>query len=211
MASRLPASYRYQPSPVFCPKRPSSQTRSAMRILRCFGFLRVVPLADVPADVVAREIRHAERAHREAELLDGLVDLLRRGALFQQQQCLLRILVDHAIADEAIADAGHHRGLADASRERHAPWPARRDCVFFARTTSSSFMMFAGLKKCMPSTSPGRFVNAAMRSTSSVEVLVARIAPRFSDLVELAEHRLLDGEIFEHRLDHADRRPAAAA
>ena len=40
-------------------------------------------------------------------------------------------------------------------------------------------MTLAGLKKCMPSTSPGRFVNAAIRSTSSVEVLVARIAPRF--------------------------------
>ena len=54
--------------------------------------------------------------------------------------------------------------------------------VFFARTTSSSFMTLAGLKKCMPSTSPGRFVNAAIRSTSSVEVLVARIAPRFITL-----------------------------
>ena len=33
--------------------------------------LGVVTLADVPADVVAREIRHAERAHREAEGFDG--------------------------------------------------------------------------------------------------------------------------------------------
>ena len=29
MASRLPASYRYQPDPVFWPNRPSSQMRSA--------------------------------------------------------------------------------------------------------------------------------------------------------------------------------------
>ena len=31
----------------------------------------------------------------------------------------------------------------------------------------------------MPITSPGRFVNDAIRSTSSVEVLLARIAPGF--------------------------------
>ena len=73
--------------------------------------------------------------------------------------------------------------------------------VFFARTTSSSFMMLAGLKKCMPSTSPGRFVNAAIRSTSSVEVLVARIAPRFITLSSALEDRLLDGEVLEHGLD----------
>ena len=45
------------------------------------------------------------------------------------------------------------------------------------RTTSSSFMTWAGLKKCAPTTSCGREVTAAMASTSSPEVLVARIAP----------------------------------
>ncbi|MNH26697.1 hypothetical protein D3C79_867620 [compost metagenome] len=45
------------------------------------------------------------------------------------------------------------------------------------RTTSSRRMTFAGLKKCRPTTSCGRRVQAAMRSTSRVEVLLARIAP----------------------------------
>ena len=39
-----------------------------LSLLRMF---RVVTLADVPADVVAGQVRHAERAHRETELLDG--------------------------------------------------------------------------------------------------------------------------------------------
>jgi hypothetical protein len=52
--------------------------------------------------------------------------------------------------------------------------------VALPRTTSSSFITLAGLKKCMPRTSCGRFVACAMRSTSSVEVLVARIAPGFA-------------------------------
>ena len=51
--------------------------------------------------------------------------------------------------------------------------------VALPRTTSSNFMMFAGLKKCVPITSAGRFVTAAIASTSRVEVLVARIAPGF--------------------------------
>ena len=38
-------------------------------------------------------------------------------------------------------------------------------------------MTFAGLKKCVPSTSPGRPVEAAMALTSSVDVLVARMVP----------------------------------
>ncbi len=47
------------------------------------------------------------------------------------------------------------------------------------RTTSSSFITLAGLKKCMPITSCGRLVKAAIWLTSSVEVLVARMAPGF--------------------------------
>ncbi|MNT73286.1 hypothetical protein D3C72_2119740 [compost metagenome] len=49
--------------------------------------------------------------------------------------------------------------------------------VSLPRTTSSSFITLAGLKKCMPTTSCGRLVNAAILSTSSVEVLEARMAP----------------------------------
>ena len=51
--------------------------------------------------------------------------------------------------------------------------------VFAPRTTSSSFITLAGLKKCMPITSCGRLVNAAILLTSSVEVFDARIAPGF--------------------------------
>ena len=51
--------------------------------------------------------------------------------------------------------------------------------VFAPRTTSSSFITLAGLKKCVPTTSCGRFVNAAIWLTSSVLVLVARMAPGF--------------------------------
>ena len=50
--------------------------------------------------------------------------------------------------------------------------------LFFPRTSSSSRITFAGLKKCVPITASGRDVDAAISSISSVEVLLARIAPR---------------------------------
>ena len=51
--------------------------------------------------------------------------------------------------------------------------------VCLLRTTSSRRMTLAGLKKCRPTTSAGRLVTSAILSTSSVEVLDARMAPGF--------------------------------
>jgi hypothetical protein len=78
-----------------------------------FGALGGAALADRPADVVAGQVAHAERAHGEAELLDRAVHLLRRGAFVQQEAGLAAVLLDHAVADEAVGDAGHHGRLLD--------------------------------------------------------------------------------------------------
>ena len=72
------------------------------------------------------------------------------------------------------------------------------------RTTSSSGITFAGEKKCRPMTSSGRFTEAAISSMSSVEVLVASIAPGFATRVELGEDLLLQLHALEHGFD--DRR-----
>ncbi len=83
------------------------------------GPLGGAALADRPADVVAGQVAHAERAHGEAEPLDRLVHLLRRAALVQQEAGLAAVLLDHAVADEAVADAGDHRRLLDLLGDRH--------------------------------------------------------------------------------------------
>ena len=44
-------------------------------------------------------------------------------------------------------------------------------------TTSTSFMIGAGLKKCMPTTSCGRLVARAQAMIGRDDVVVARIAP----------------------------------
>ena len=73
--------------------------------------------------------------------------------------------------------------------------------VWSARTISSSFITLAGEKKCRPITASGRLVTEAISSMFSPEVLVARIAPRLADRVELGEHVLLDVHPLEHGLD----------
>ena len=72
------------------------------------GFIKVAPLADVPADVVASQIPHAERPHRTAKLLDGLVNLLGQATLFQQKAGLAAVLLDDPVANKTVAHARHH-------------------------------------------------------------------------------------------------------
>ena len=64
---------------------------------------------------------------------------------------------------------------------------------FSPRTTSSSRMTLAGLKKCMPITLSGRLVAEAISSTSSVEVLVASTAPGLQILSIFAKTSFLIG------------------
>ncbi len=58
--------------------------------------------------------------------------------------------------------------------------------VSTVRTTSTSFMAGAGLKKCMPITSCGREVARAQATTGRDEVVVARIAPGLQTLSSAA-------------------------
>ncbi len=69
---------------------------------------RALALADRLADVEARQIAHGERPHGHAEIAQGSVDLLRRGALLQEELRLAAVLEDHTVADEAVANADHH-------------------------------------------------------------------------------------------------------
>ena len=105
-------------------------------------------LADGPADVEAGEVAHAERPHREAELLERLVDLLRRRAFLEQQLGLRG------------RTAAIMRLPTKPSQRPPAPASCRSSCatviavastsgaVFSPRTTSSSRITLAGLKKC---------------------------------------------------------------
>ncbi|OPZ61866.1 MAG: hypothetical protein BWY86_00637 [Candidatus Aminicenantes bacterium ADurb.Bin508] len=68
--------------------------------------------------------------------------------------------------------------------------------VFSPRTISHSFMTLAGEKKCMPSTSCGRLVIAAMSLMFRYEVLVARTAPGLANWSSLPNTSFLIAMVF---------------
>ena len=90
----------------------------------------------------------------KAELLDGLVHLLRGAAFVEQEAGLAAVLLDHAVADEPVAHAGPRRSGLDLLGQRITV-ASTSLAVFSPRTTSSSFITLAGLKKCVPTTSSG--------------------------------------------------------
>ena len=79
---------------------------------------------------------------------------------------------DEAKPGESLTTIGCFPIRVTASRARARKSSPVRSC----RTSSTSFMICTGLKKCMPSTRSGRVVAAAMAATESEEVFVARTA-----------------------------------
>ena len=95
----------------------------------------------------------------------------------------------------------HDGNLADLLASANVVAMARAE-VALPRTISSRRMTFAGLKKCKPMMSPARALPRAIASMSSVDVLVARIAPGRQNSSRLREDSLLHVDALEHRLDH---------
>ena len=73
----------------------------------------------MPADVDPRQVAHLERPHREAEIEQDLVHFPVIGAFHDQLVRLFLPLGQHAVADEARADARNGGDLADLARQLH--------------------------------------------------------------------------------------------
>ena len=131
------------------------------RQLAIVWICRRPPLA-AAADIQPREIADRERPHRIAEIDHHLVDLLRQAAFLQQNDHLGVERRARAVGDEAVGIARHGRRSCRSSDPAPSPTSvsAARLC---RRTTSSNFITLAGLKKCVPATSCGRFVIARSR------------------------------------------------
>ena len=158
-------------------------------------------LADAPADVEAGQVAHRERPHREAEVGEHLVDLVRQRAL----------------QDAASRPAGRAGGACGCRRSRstrrRAPAPCR--CAgrpssrwrssalddFLPRTISSSRMTLAGLKKCMPITLSGRLVARGDLVDVERGGVGRQHRAGLGQAVEPGEDLLLDRHLLEHGLD----------
>ena len=156
----------------------------------------------MPEHVDAREVEGRERPIAKPKFFITVSTRFGRDALFEQVHRFARVVEEHPVADEPNAFAETTATLRNvlpsfiAGRQR-----LRRGSL--PRTISSSFMMFAGAKKCSP-TNVLRAASsiAAIASTSRVEVFVARIAPGLQIASSFSKTCFLIVHVFEHRLDH---------
>src|SRR5450830_279739 len=95
-----------------------AQQISGLAVLHV-GLFKVAAFANGPANVVARQVTHSERAHGKAKFFHRFVNLRRGAALVQQKATLAAILLDHAVANETVTYARYHGGLLDLFRQRH--------------------------------------------------------------------------------------------
>src|SRR5262249_21407007 len=88
--------------------------------------LLATSLADAPAHIEPGKVTHGKRPHREAEVVEHLVDLVWQRPREQESLRLLATLVQHAVADEAVADADEYRhllaALAHGQCRRNGRW-----------------------------------------------------------------------------------------
>mmetsp|Transcript_21061 Transcript_21061/g.81577 ORF Transcript_21061/g.81577 Transcript_21061/m.81577 type:complete len:639 (-) Transcript_21061:1062-2978(-) len=176
-----------------------AQAVGAGRVLHA-RLLDIAALANGPADVIAGQVAHSEGAHREAELLDGLVHLLRAATLVQQEAGLAAVLLDHAVADEAVADARDHGRLLDLLANRHD----RGQHVLGRGLAAHHFQQLHHVGRA-EEVHAHHVLRAAGERGNLVDVQRRGVGGQdragLGDGVELLEHRLLDADLLEHRLD----------
>ena len=158
-------------------------------------------LARAPADIEAGEIAHRERAHRHAEFGHHGVDLLRQRAFEQQLLGLLAALGQHAVADEAVADADHRRHLGDLARDRDRRGQRIRRGL--RRAHDLAQLHDVGRREEVHAEHVLRTLGL-LRDLVDVEIggVGGEHRARLGKLVERAEHFLLDRHGLEHGFDH---------
>ena len=127
--------------------------------------------------------------------------MLRRGAFVEQKHRLTQVLLDHAIADKAIAYAGHDCGLVDLLGDLHdgdqhilgGLFPAHDfqelHHIGRAEKVHPDHVLRTPGEGCNPVDVEGRCVRGEDGAS-------------FCHRVELLEHRLLHGHVLEYRLDN---------
>ena len=157
-------------------------------------------LADAPADIETGEVAHGERPHRKAEAGDRLVDLLRRRALEQQTLGFERAGAQHAIADEAEADADDNRHLLDLAPDIDR---GRQHLRRRLRAAHDLQQLHHVRRAEEMRTEHGARPLRHVRDSVDVEIggIGGQNRRRLGDLVELREDLLLDIHFLEHRLD----------
>ncbi len=153
------------------------------------------------ADVVAGEIAYGERPHGKAEVLGNAVDLLGRGPFLQQELGLVRVELQHAVADEAVAVAGEHRDLPEALAELHHA----DDCLRRAARATHILQQLHDIRwteemrahdALWPGRGRGNRIDIQGRGVGREDGVRRGVG------IELGENAALDLQVLERRLDN---------
>ena len=157
--------------------------------------------AHVGAHVQPEKVHQRERPHRPAIVTHRAINILRRGrALLQAQRRLVEVRHEQAVDQEAGTFLHHDRNLAQRLGERDQITTVSSS-VLSPLMISTSFITFAGLKKCIPIILCGRWVARPISEIESADVLLAKIVAFWADAVQLGKHLFLERHLFRHGLD----------
>ena len=202
MARAIALLVAIEPLAGLLPQPPGGvQRRVRLVVSRVRRITMRVRAMHVDAHVDARHVEHGENAHRHAELFEHRVHAARRRAFERQQQRLARVPFHHAIADEAVADSGEHRRLANAPWR--APWRCgspsserllaahhfeQRHHVRWREEVQADDVL-RPLHRCRD------FIDIQRRGVGGEQ------GAGFGDRIEFAKHPLLEIHALEHGLD----------
>ncbi len=162
---------------------------------------RALALADRLADVETGQVAHGERPHGHAEVAQRPVDLLRRGALFQQEFRLAAILENHAVADEAVADADHHRNLLQLLADGHCSG----EHFIAGPLATHHFQQTHDIGRA-EEVQTDHILGAPGEAGNGVQVQRRGVGGEdrtgLAHRIQLLEDLLLDAHVLEHGLDH---------
>jgi hypothetical protein len=177
------------------------QLLEQVRRLLALGEARAPCAAGCQHHIEPTEIGNRKWAQREAEFHQHLVDLRRRRAFLQHEQRLARAPRQQAIGHEALARPHQHRDLAEALAERHEGRDHLRGGAGVAHVLNEPHEV-GRIKEvhardiCGPRGDAGQLIQVEERGVAHQN------GPGPAHPIEPGEDRLLQGEVFGHRLDH---------
>ena len=154
-----------------------------------------------PAEVETGEIGHGERPHRQAEIVEHPVDVPGQRPFEDELLRLALARRQHAVADEAMADADGHGDLAEPLGQRHRGRQHRRRRRRAAHHFDEPHEV--GRREEMQ---PEHMVRAGHRRGDGVNVEVGGVGgedrARLGNAIERGEDVAFGVHQLEHRLDH---------
>ena len=159
----------------------------------------MIPAA-APADVETREVADREGSHGEAEVGEHPVHVLRQGPLLDEKGGFAQVAFQHAVADEAVADARDHRHLPHP-----APYAKRGDEHLVAHGVGAHHFEQAHDVGGAEEMGTEHLGGAAGGGGDAIHVEVGGVARddrlRLADRIEAGESLELERHLLEDRLD----------